>query len=108
MTAIRSPFDVPDEQQPFTLTDAQPLVDALKILADPVRLVILHQLTWHGPLKPSELQGLGLTQPGVAHHLRALREAGLITDAGPGSFREVSLKAVRELSVAIDPEAERR
>lgn len=54
------------------------LLQALKALADPTRLRILHYLS-QGPLTPSELaRRLRLRPPTVTHHLSALRMAGLV------------------------------
>jgi DNA-binding transcriptional ArsR family regulator len=51
---------------------------ALKALADPTRLRILHYLTSE-PLTPAQLsRRLRLRAPTVVHHLRALRLAGLV------------------------------
>jgi DNA-binding transcriptional ArsR family regulator len=63
---------VPGEQVP----DA--LLRALKAMADPTRLKILHYLSIE-PLTPAELSRmLRLRAPTVTHHLRALRLAGLV------------------------------
>lgn len=54
------------------------LVQALKALADPTRLKIIHFLT-HEELTPSELsRRLSLRAPTVTHHLGELRLAGLV------------------------------
>jgi DNA-binding transcriptional ArsR family regulator len=54
------------------------LVRALKALADPTRLQILHYLT-HEALTPSELaRRLHLRAPTLTHHLSELRLAGLV------------------------------
>jgi len=63
---------VPGEQVP----DA--LLRALKAMADPTRLKILHYLSAE-PLTPAELsRKLRLRAPTVTHHLSALRLAGLV------------------------------
>ncbi len=54
------------------------ILRALKALADPTRLRILHYLTQE-PMTPSELaRRLRLRAPTVTHHLSALRLAGLV------------------------------
>ncbi len=54
------------------------LLIALKALADPTRLKILHYLSQH-EMTPSELsRRLNLRAPTVTHHLKELRLAGLI------------------------------
>jgi DNA-binding transcriptional ArsR family regulator len=54
------------------------LLQALKAMADPTRLRILHYLTKE-PVTPAELaRRLRLRAPTVTHHLSALRLAGLV------------------------------
>ena len=107
VTALRSPFAWPTE--PFTLADAQALTDALKPFADPVRVLILHHLTWHGPLRAADLaERLDTRRSIVAHHLRILREAGLITSTSVDGSGDVVIDAVRALSTAIDVDREDR
>lgn len=108
MSALRSPFAAPGDQ-PFTAADAQALADAFKVLADPVRLEILHQLTWHGPMRTVDLAAaINAKRPNVAHHLRALRQAGLITSASVDGSGDVVIDAVRQLSAAIDVDRDDR
>jgi len=59
-------------------TDLQALADRLKVLAEPKRLLILHMLM-EGVQCNCEL-GDALKMPPnlISHHLRALREAGLV------------------------------
>lgn len=107
MTTLRSPFAWPDT--PFTLADAEPLAAALRVLADPVRLLILHHLTWHGPLTSAALStALDTRRQKVAHHLRLLRQAGLITSTSVDGSGDVVIDAVRALSTAIDVDREDR
>jgi ArsR family transcriptional regulator len=60
--------------------DAARLSDDLQILAHPVRLQILDLLARHaGQVCVCDLEAaLPVKQPTVSHHLRLLREAGLI------------------------------
>jgi ArsR family transcriptional regulator, arsenate/arsenite/antimonite-responsive transcriptional repressor len=90
---------------PLEATDAAQLAGALKVLADPARLRILSliQSQPSGEACVCHLtEPLGLTQPTVSHHLRVLREAGLVEREQRGSwahFRVVpgSLDGLREL-----------
>lgn len=51
----------------------------LKALADPVRLRLYSRITVQpGPVCVCDIQDVGVSQPTVSHHLRKLREAGLI------------------------------
>jgi ArsR family transcriptional regulator len=59
---------------------AQDLSDTLQLLAHPIRLQILDILAQHGgDVCVCDLEGaLPVKQPTVSHHLRLLREAGVI------------------------------
>jgi ArsR family transcriptional regulator len=90
---------------PLGSTEATHLADALKVLADPTRLRLLSliQSQPSGEACVCHLtEPLGLTQPTVSHHLKVLREAGLVEREQRGSwayFRVVpeSLDGLREL-----------
>ena len=59
-------------------TNLQALADRLKVLAEPKRLLILH-LLMEGVQCNCELGGALQMAPNlISHHLRALREAGLV------------------------------
>ncbi len=60
--------------------DAEQLVEIVKALGDPVRLQIVDVLKRHGqPVCVCDLQPLfDITQPTLSHHLKRLREAGLV------------------------------
>lgn len=63
----------------------------LKALADARRLKIV-ELLGRRSICVCELEGLlGLTQPAVSHHLRVLKEAGIITDTRRGKWVYYSL-----------------
>ena len=50
-----------------------------RALADPARLAILKQLRVGGEMCACDfVAGCGLAQPTVSHHLKVLREAGLV------------------------------
>jgi ArsR family transcriptional regulator len=85
--------------------DAEQLATPLKALADPTRLRIL-SIIQSQPMGEAcvchLIEPLGLTQGTVSHHLRVLREAGLVERDQRGSwafFRVVpeSLAALRTL-----------
>jgi DNA-binding transcriptional ArsR family regulator len=65
--------------------------EALKVLASPVRLEILHRLG-AGQLDVSHLAAeVGLTQPNVSQHLAVLRAVGLVDAARHGREIRYSL-----------------
>ncbi len=70
----------PESVSHLTLEDAQQLSEDLQILAHPIRLKILDILARHaGQVCVCDLEAaLPVKQPTVSHHLRLLREAGLI------------------------------
>jgi ArsR family transcriptional regulator len=66
---------------PLPKRSAQALAERFKALADPARVAIVNRIAGAptGDLCTCHLTGpLGLSQPTVSHHLRILREAGLI------------------------------
>jgi ArsR family transcriptional regulator len=69
--------------------EADRLAGALKALADPARLRLLSliQAQPGGEACVCNLTGpLGLTQPTVSHHLKVLRQAGLVERERRGSW----------------------
>lgn len=60
---------------------AEQLVEIMKALGDPVRLQIVDVLKRRGkPVCVCDLQPLfDVTQPTLSHHLKRLREAGLVS-----------------------------
>ena len=85
--------------------DARQLAAALKTIADPARLRLLSLIQTQpgGEACVCHLtEPLGLSQPTVSHHLKVLREAGLVERERRGSwayYRVVPepLAALREL-----------
>lgn len=64
--------------------DAPSCAERLKVLADPTRLEVIRQL-FAEPCHVGELQRrLGIEQSLMSHHLRILREAGLVTSRRDG------------------------
>jgi ArsR family transcriptional regulator, arsenate/arsenite/antimonite-responsive transcriptional repressor len=65
-----------------------PDVQLLQALADPVRLSIVRQLAAaRGPVCACDLtECCTVRQPTVSHHLRTLREAGLVTTERRGTY----------------------
>src|SRR5205814_6020721 len=62
---------------PLRPSVAASLAVRFKALADPARVAIVNQLAGAEELCVCQVR-LGLSQPTVSHHLRVLREAGLI------------------------------
>ena len=75
--------------EPLSFDDAEQLAAPLKALADPARLRILSliQSQPDGEACVCHLMDpLGLTQGTVSHHLRVLREAGLVEREQRGTW----------------------
>ena len=70
----------PDTEVPLDSAEAQQLSSDLQILAHPVRLQLLALLAQRaGQVCVCDLEAaLPIKQPTVSHHLRLLREAGLV------------------------------
>ena len=71
----------PMVREPLTEDDAKELAGAFKALADPVRLRLLSLIASFegGEACVCDLTGpFDVSQPTISHHLRVLREAGLI------------------------------
>jgi ArsR family transcriptional regulator len=63
---------------PLRAKEFEDLSSRFKALADPTRLAIVNRLASRGDSCVCEFESLGLSQPTISHHLRILREAGLI------------------------------
>jgi ArsR family transcriptional regulator len=74
---------------PLETDEARRLAAALKIIADPARLQLLSliQAQPEGEACVCHLtEPLGLSQPTVSHHLKVLRDAGLVERERRGSW----------------------
>src|SRR2546425_12825173 len=90
---------------PLPTSSARALADRFKALADPARVSIVNRLAGQGEVCTCQLTGpLGLSQPTVSHHLRVLKEAGLIEVArrrGTWTFYRLVPEAMEQLAFAI-------
>ena len=80
------------------------LSSRFKALGDPTRLAIVNRLASRGDTCVCEFNSLGLSQPTISHHLRILREAGLIEVArkrGTWVFYRLVPEAVEALAFAL-------
>jgi ArsR family transcriptional regulator, arsenate/arsenite/antimonite-responsive transcriptional repressor len=87
--------------------DAEEVAGLLKALADPVRLRLWTRIAANGQEScVCEIEDLGVSQPTVSHHLRRLREAGLVEAERRGTwvyYRAVpgALDPVRALGIPV-------
>ncbi|MDQ1746779.1 MAG: hypothetical protein QOD07_1042 [Frankiaceae bacterium] len=75
------------------LTDVE-LTTVLFALSDPVRLEIVRGLAARGPLTVSQCQAAdpSLPKSTLSHHLKTLREAGLVQNDPAGRRRTITLR----------------
>jgi len=68
--------------------DAERMAGMFKALADPVRLRLFSRVAAHhsGEASVCDIQNVGVSQPTVSHHLKKLREAGLIISERRGTW----------------------
>lgn len=74
-----------------SLEMAHSLVPVLKAISDDYRLAILLTLSEESRTVVELTEQLGIPQPLVSHHLKALREASLITVAPEGRSNRYSI-----------------
>jgi ArsR family transcriptional regulator, arsenate/arsenite/antimonite-responsive transcriptional repressor len=72
----------------LTATDAEAMAGMFKALGDPVRLRLFANVASadRGEACVCDIQDVGVSQPTVSHHLKKLREAGLLTSERRGSW----------------------
>jgi ArsR family transcriptional regulator len=95
---------MPDD---FTGADADDLARVLKALADPIRLRLVSLIGSHPDGTVSVLQlakAFDVTGPTLSHHLRILREAGLVNADRRGTWIYYGLRAdsLAEISAILD------
>jgi ArsR family transcriptional regulator len=82
------------------------LAERLKALADPTRIGIVNRLASAPELCVCDLtSAFELSQPTISHHLKILREAGLVEAERRGTwgFYRLNRAAVGELALALSP-----
>jgi ArsR family transcriptional regulator, arsenate/arsenite/antimonite-responsive transcriptional repressor len=74
-----------------------------KALGDPTRIAIVNRLAGAGEVCVCAFDDLGLSQPTISHHLRILREAGLVDVSRRGTFAYYKLvpESIDSLSRAL-------
>jgi len=90
--------------EPLDLAASETLAARFRALSDPTRVAIVNRLAGRGDTCVCEFNSLGLSQPTISHHLRILREAGLIEVAhkrGTWVFYRLVPEAVEALAFAL-------
>jgi ArsR family transcriptional regulator len=83
---------------------AEALAEQFKALGDPTRVGIVNRLAGADEVCVCDLTAtFGLSQPTISHHLRVLRDAGLVTaeKRGTWSYYRLVPEAVEPLRVAL-------
>ena len=75
-------------EEPLAAPEAELLADWYGVLADPTRLRLLSLISTSGEACAAcdLVEPLGVSQPTVSHHLRVLREAGLVESEKRGRW----------------------
>ena len=97
-------------REPLSPAQALDLARLFKAMGDPVRLRLLSLIASHegGEACVCDLTGVfDLTGPTISHHLKVLREAGLISGERRGTwvYYRVVPDALRGLSEVLTPDA---
>lgn len=95
-------------REPLTADQATELARAFKAVGDPVRLRLLSLIAPHegGEACVCDLTGaFDLTGPTISHHLKVLRESGLVTGERRGTwiYYRVRPDTLARLSTVLSP-----
>jgi ArsR family transcriptional regulator, arsenate/arsenite/antimonite-responsive transcriptional repressor len=75
------------ETEPLAVHERDQLAAQFKALADPTRIAIINCLSAAGEVCVCNLTDtFELSQPTISHHLKILREAGLVTSSRRGTW----------------------
>ncbi|WP_369636739.1 ArsR/SmtB family transcription factor [Nocardia sp. JMUB6875] len=109
LTDVTSPSCevTPLAREPLTPQAATELAAVFKALSDPVRLRLLSLVASHAGQEACVCDisdGFEVGQPTISHHLKVLREAGLLSSERRGSwvYYRVEPAAMRQLSALLD------
>ncbi|MFF1481195.1 ArsR/SmtB family transcription factor [Streptomyces sp. NPDC058301] len=95
----------PLDQRPLTAEEAERTAKMFKALGDPVRLRLFSLVASHagGEACVCDISDVGVSQPTVSHHLKKLKEAGLLSSERRGTwvYYRVEPGAVAALSGAF-------
>jgi ArsR family transcriptional regulator, arsenate/arsenite/antimonite-responsive transcriptional repressor len=89
---------------PLSESERQALAGRFKALADPTRVAIVNQLAGADEVCVCVLnEAFDLSQPTISHHLKVLREAGLVESSRRGTWAYYRLvpEAIESLRTAL-------
>ncbi|MFF8955282.1 ArsR/SmtB family transcription factor [Streptomyces sp. NPDC014894] len=83
-----TPCCPPLADRPMTAGEAEIAARMFKALGDPVRLRLFSSVASHegGEACVCDISDVGVSQPTVSHHLKKLKEAGLLTSERRGTW----------------------
>ncbi|WGP13952.1 metalloregulator ArsR/SmtB family transcription factor [Streptomyces sp. SH5] len=78
----------PLNERPLTAEEAERTAAMFKALGDPVRLRLFSSVASHesGEACVCDISDVGVSQPTVSHHLKKLKEAGLLSSERRGTW----------------------
>ncbi|GAA4656716.1 metalloregulator ArsR/SmtB family transcription factor [Streptomyces chumphonensis] len=102
-----APCCPPLSERPLTAEEAETTAAMFKALGDPVRLRLFSLVASHpgGEACVCDISDVGVSQPTVSHHLKKLRQAGLLTAERRGTwvYYRVAPAVLAALSGALTP-----
>ncbi|WP_329445578.1 metalloregulator ArsR/SmtB family transcription factor [Streptomyces canus] len=83
-----APCCPPLTERPFSAEEAEVAARMFKALGDPVRLRLFSAVASHegGEACVCDISDVGVSQPTVSHHLKKLKESGLLTSERRGTW----------------------
>jgi len=91
--------------EPLSESEREELAARFKALADPTRVAIVNRLSAAECCVCDLNEAFDLSQPTISHHLRVLREAGLVESSrrGTWAYYRVVPEAIGALREALGP-----
>ena len=111
LTDVSACAFAPLVREPLSVEAAAEMAVKLKALADPVRLRLFSSVASHagGEACVCDISGgFEVSQPTISHHLKVLRDAGLLTSQRRASwvYYAVVPEALRDLSALLNVDAD--
>jgi ArsR family transcriptional regulator len=108
-TAVAEPCCTPLTRAPLAVEDAERAAGMFKALGDPVRLRLFSNVASAdgGEACVCDIQDVGVSQPTVSHHLKKLREAGLLESERRGTwvYYRVAPGVLAVMAALLTPDA---
>ena len=101
---VLQPICCASDAPPLAAAAAEALAARFRALADPTRVAIVNRLSGADELCVCDLNAaFALSQPTISHHLKILREAGLVesTRRGTWAYYRLVPDAVESLRVTL-------